>query len=611
MGWHRIQEARSVSRGRCLVRTFRRFRHPWTGDACGGIFGFHRSLASVSLGTVKALPIYCSGAALILLFAGCAKKPEAPAPAQPSPAPARTGDQVALVRQAERSSHFEDVNANLELGGVLYGYVDIDGDALDLAKSAEGIVHQLAVLQPSLSTLDHQDLKALFSDLGLNDIKAVGVSSVREASGTYRNRAFLYTPDGRHGFLAVLGGQPATFEGAKLAPSDCDFYTECEFNVGALYGSIRTIIERAAGPDQASAFDKKILGLGAQAGFSALDFVKGLKGRLVVIVRTDPHASMAMPSANGRVLRLPAIQAVLRVTGIGSAMESIFERDASFAGSMDNGRHLFKPKKPSEIQGLDPVIETDGETFYYSTSPAFLAQCLAQKAGLDTNPLFAEQLAQLGPDGNGLTWVSPRFFESLRSVPSLNSDAPAQFLQAFTLLAGNLPAIDQPLFSIRSNLPKGILVRSNWYRSLKANLALFTIYNPVTLGLVSAMAIPAIEKVKQNARVRAASVPGNGSPSPARPVAPLPQGVTPPQSEGQTGPILANLKVLSEAADKYYADHGVTTTTLERLMEERYIRPPVSTAAGEDYRTVLFKKGRPLRLFLKDGRIITYPPADQ
>jgi hypothetical protein len=36
--------------------------------------------------------------------------------------------------------------------------------------------------------------------------------------------------------------------------------------------------------------------------------------------------------------------------------------------------------------------------------------------------------------------------------------------------------------------------------------------------------------------------------------------------------------------------------------------PQLVPVAGEDYRTVLFKKGHPLRIFLKDGRELTYPP---
>src|SRR5271157_5713821 len=160
---------------------------------------------------------------MLVLLSGCAKKPAAE--------PTGGGEGVALVPSAERSRHFDAVSSRLELGGVLYGYADIDGDALALASGAQVLVHQLSAAQPQLAALDRQDFKALFAELGLSDVKAVGFSSVREPDGNYRNRTFLYTPAGRHGLFAAFGGKPGRFIGSRMAPPDCDFYSECEFDV--------------------------------------------------------------------------------------------------------------------------------------------------------------------------------------------------------------------------------------------------------------------------------------------------------------------------------------------------------------------------------------------
>lgn len=570
---------------------------------------------------MKALLTRSSGATLILLLAGCARKPETEAAPQTASPRGPNGAQVALVPQPERSPHFDAVNSHLELGGTLYGYADIDGDLLDLAKKIQSSVHQIAVLQPNLAPVDKVDLKAVFTELGLNDIKALGLSSVKEADDTYRNRAFFYMPAGRHGLFAALGGQPAKFESVKLAPPDCDLYTEWEFDIGALYTTIRSVVEKTGGPDEAALFDRKMLEWGAKSGFSVIDLVKGLKGRATLIVRTDPHNTFSTDGSKGTSLKFPATQIVVKVTGIGSALETLLEKNDSFISSTEKGRHVFKPRTPSKVESFDLVVETEDETFYFSTNQAFLEQCLAQKTGLDSNPLFAEQLARLGPEGNGVTWISPRLFESLRSVPSLNPNAPAQIVQPFQLVAGSLPSIAQPLFSIRTNLPDGILVRSNWYQSLKADIALFTIYNPVTIGLVASMAIPAYNKVRQNAQTQPAAPPHRAyrlnPTSPSSPSAPSgPSGpahqVDHPPAEYQMKMILENLRILDEAANRFYEDHHETTTTFEQLVSDgHYVHQPIKAYADEDYRTVLFKKGRPLRLFLKDGRIVTYPPPDQ
>jgi hypothetical protein len=44
-----------------------------------------------------------------------------------------------------------------------------------------------------------QDLSAIVTMLGLTDVKAMGVSSVPDGSGFFRNRVFVYTGGERHG----------------------------------------------------------------------------------------------------------------------------------------------------------------------------------------------------------------------------------------------------------------------------------------------------------------------------------------------------------------------------------------------------------------------------
>ncbi len=531
-------------------------------------------------------PLTRSGfAALLLLFGGCAKKPAANI--------AETKrDAVDLVPEAERSRHFAAVTSNLELGGTLYAYADVDGDALELADSVQAMVQQFAVAQPQAAHLANQDFKALFSELGLNDVKAFGISSVRETSGIYRNRTFIYTPDGRHGLLAVLGGQPGRFVGQRLAPPDADFYTECEFDVSALYDTIKTVVGKVSGPEAEVSMEKQLKEAGAQSGYSVLDLIEGLKGRLMIIIRMDPTSALAIPGPQQAFV--PGFQAFVSVDGIGPALEGAFEKDKSLSASISGSRHLFGYRTPSPVVGLQPVLAVEGKTFYFATSPSFLDECLNRSSGLETNPQFAAGLTALGPDGNGLTWVTPRFFSRLGAIGQMNPHAAPAMRRAFDIFAKNLPAVNQPLLSVRTNLPDGILVRSNWNRSLKSNVAMFTIYNPVTVGLLAAMAIPAFQKVRMASQQKAAMNRASVMP-PREPV------------NSTTDAIVANLRTLDEAADKFYAEHNATTTTLDQLVgPDKYV-PSINSVAGEDYRTVLFKKGRPLRLFLRDGRMIMYP----
>src|SRR5258708_6567853 len=98
----------------------------------------------------------------LLLWSGCAKTEEAVVaqPAAPKP------QTVELVKATERSRHFLAVQSQLELGGTLYAYADVDGDALKLADSLRAIMEQVSAAQPAAAPFVKQDYRALFTTLG-------------------------------------------------------------------------------------------------------------------------------------------------------------------------------------------------------------------------------------------------------------------------------------------------------------------------------------------------------------------------------------------------------------------------------------------------------------
>lgn len=501
--------------------------------------------------------------ALALLPAACAKKPDV----------AVTQAVVALVPEGERSRHFEAVNSHLELGGTLYGYADVDGDALALAQTVQSMTRQITATQPQLGTLGRIELKALFSELGLDDVKAIGLSSVHEQSGYFRNRAFLYTPDGRHGLFAVFGGPPGRFVGARLAPPDADFYAEHEFNMTAVYETVKAVIGKVGGPGALAAFEKQVTDSGAAAKFSLLDLLHGMNGRAIIIVSLDPQSTFAIPGP--KPVNIPAFTALVRVDGVGPSMEGMLTaRPELFAATQDGARRVYTLKRPSVIKGLDLIIAVEGSALYVATSSAFLSDCIQRTQGLDADPAFSAALASVGPEGNGLTWVSPRFFSRLRDLGKINAGAGPEAKRLFETYAANLPEATQPMLSVRTNLPDGILVRSTWNRSLKADLALFTVYNPVTMGLLAAIAIPAYQKVRTASQAKA---------------------------------VTNNLHQLAAAADQYYLEKGVNEATYADLVGPDKVVTSVQSVAGEDYRSLVFAQGQPLRIRLPDGRILRYP----
>ena len=70
--------------------------------------------------------------AALMALSACTKQAEAPKVATPK-AEAPKPVTVDVVRETERSKSFLAVSRQLELGGPLYAYMDVDGDVLTFA----------------------------------------------------------------------------------------------------------------------------------------------------------------------------------------------------------------------------------------------------------------------------------------------------------------------------------------------------------------------------------------------------------------------------------------------------------------------------------------------
>jgi competence protein ComGC len=121
-------------------------------------------------------------------------------------------------------------------------------------------------------------------------------------------------------------------------------------------------------------------------------------------------------------------------------------------------------------------------------------------------------------------------------------------------------------------------VRSYWDRSLKQDIALLAVYNPITIGAMAAMAIPAFQKVRVASQEKA---------------------------------ILNNLRILSSAADQYYLEHDTKSATYDDLVGPGKYVSKIISVMGEDYSHMLFVQDRPLRIRLPNGKVLQYPLGPQ
>jgi type IV pilus assembly protein PilA len=536
-------------------------RRPVVSES-GSIIGFSKSPFTNIPDAMRRKQPAAGLLAILLIGSGCAKRSE----------PQSEPKTVALVPASEMSRHFEAVNRHLDLGGTLYLFADVDGDASKLASTVQSLTEGIANAQPMAAPYLKQDYNRIFADLGLSDIKAIGLSSVPSATGDFRNNVFFYTPEGRHGLLAAMGGQPGPVRFAKLAPFDTDWFAEGELNLPEVYTTVRTIVRRVAGESMVNVMDGKLKEAGGGAGMSVLEVINSFRARYAIILRVDPNRNVTVSGSPS--FTVPAFSFLVRIDGIGAALEGAVGKIPDMERSQEGSMRIFSLKTPLPVQDLHPTAAIDGGVLYIATSREFLLECSKRQSGLDQHPDFKAALAQLGTESNGVGYVSPRLFKRLSQLEQLNPKLPPEGKRLLNGFVGRLPAVDHPLTTVRINLPDGILFRSRSYHSLKQDLALLTVFNPVTLGVMTAMAIPAFEKVREASQEKV---------------------------------VFNNLQMLESAADRYYLEHGTDSAKLDDLVGQGKYITALKPVAGEDYGTVKFRKGAPLFIRLGNGHWVTTP----
>lgn len=505
-----------------------------------------------------------------LLLGACQKKADVTAAIAGGPSAGATA--VPVVKETERSRNFLAVTQQLELGGTLYGYVDVDGDVAKLTAGLRTLLQHVATTDPKAAPFARHDYTALATSLGLTDIKAIGVSSVPDGTGFYRNRAFFYTGGERHGLIAGLGGRPGPFTHVTLAPANASFFAEAELDLPVVYRAIKDVITQVAGEPVGTKFETDLKKAGEAAALSVLDLIYGLKGHSSLTLRLEPQRKLVLPGR--QPVTVPGVSLLIAIDGVAAIVENSLAKSPAWRRTLEGGRRVYALPQQLPLEGIQPVVVAEGSTLYIASSRSFFDECRTQSSGLADNPEFLAALAGVGAQGNGLAYVSPRLFDDLRAIEQLNPNLPAESKAAFTLMMGNLPRIDRPLVTVRTNLPDGILVRSHWNRSLKQEVAMFSA-NPVMIGLFAAMAIPAFQKVRMASQEKA---------------------------------VLNNLRQLAAAADQFYLERNVRVANYADLVGPGKYIEGVQPVMGEDYRPLRFQAGVPLRIRLPDGRVVEYAP---
>jgi len=404
----------------------------------------------------------------------------------------------------ERSPHFDPVSANLQLGGTVYAYVDIDGDA---ERAADFFLSLLRDLPESRQSGTSRRLGAtnLVRALGLENLRAVGLSSYKKAS-LYHNRSFIYHTGPRKGLLKVFGGEPSELTLEGVAPEGADLVWEQQLNLKVLVDIVRAVGERGLGASPA-----RIDALLAERLFN-LDITIG-----EIVERLDTTAGLILEVDEARAMRIPGesfwfpfTEFLFQIDGLGDLVDAIAKKAAFnpfIRADRTNQWLIIRPgiRLPSPWNAYEPSLIKDLATgrMYLVSSPAYLTKCLSQQSDLTATSDFRKAFDGLSTIGNGMVFVSPQLTREMHAVlDRVINDRGSTIVTTVVRLL--LPDAGSPVGWVGMNRDDGVLFTSNSSSSHKSTL--------LTLGY--AALLPAIAVLGASRLDRA--------PAPAAPSLPFP-----------------------------------------------------------------------------------------
>jgi hypothetical protein len=283
------------------------------------------------------------------------------------------------------SAHYRTVRDRVGEGGQVFVYVDVDGYFTQLGRDLSADIAAAAGDEPTLAVWK-QDYAALAAELGLAQLKAVGLGSRQIGPNRFANSIYLHIPEGRRGLLRVFGGEAHAFTTAKLAPADTDLFVESELDIAALYTTAHQLLQRFD-PEMAAQFPgAELVDPDKPEGAALAAFLKA-KGRLTAVVRLNGTTAFGPGFEFKHDILLALDVCGPQLLGLLRAQYPDLKETKTA-----DGRTIYA-YGAEEGAPLRPVVAAEGSSLYFATSAAFLQECLARKEGLPQAPAYKAALA--------------------------------------------------------------------------------------------------------------------------------------------------------------------------------------------------------------------------
>ncbi|MCH8541703.1 MAG: hypothetical protein LAT58_13170 [Opitutales bacterium] len=478
---------------------------------------------------MKKIPLFFIFVSLFI-FSGCGGE-------QPTETSAKGEARQQLSRIFPNASdNFLEVATHLDIGGPVLVYLDMEENLRDFAQFLD---HELMPLIREYGSpmIPEISVEPFMDTLHLTGLQAVGMSSVRDGE-YYRNRTVLYLPEGRQGLFRFFGDEEVTLQNARRVPHYSLVFAEMEMAPGTLYETIEESIVALLGEPFRPMLETQLETAFRDLPGNFEDWHEGLPHSLLFYL----YKSQEGETVEFEGVEIPQLHFVGRISRMGAPLESfLFPRLVSSEGwtvKEEDGFNIYSPPTMTDswqpvfiVQGRDLYLTDSVEEFTRFTEGAYARNHLAQSGN------FREIRQRLPDNMKSFYYVSPRFTDMVEAIlPQAQKEIPEDerpFVEfTWSTLLKNFPR-ERPIYGGHFNRPTSITFLSVGPRSHKGTLTSLTGANPMVLGTLSAIAIPAYSRVRE--------------------------------TSGENM-IMNNLRQLGGAANMHYLDTGQTSVSASELV---------------------------------------------
>ncbi|MBO94656.1 MAG: hypothetical protein CMI32_07150 [Opitutales bacterium] len=384
-----------------------------------------------------------------------------------------------VLPEDQQSRHFQAINQHLDFGGVLYGYVDVDGDVDKLIDLAGGFIETMRITNPRDFPFEI-DLKRILQATGLDKIKGIGASSYKDGD-RFRNKILILAPGERHGLLKIVGDQPHAFKSWSLAPTGADLVVEQDLNGQAVYEVVLDIAGIVMGHEGRGMIEAQVRQPVPDLGFTLEKVIKDLDLTISVVVDVHENRLLRVPDVPEPGVKVPLTDAIVVIDKLGWLVDHLVplaqeeEELRVFRNLQWEGIELneaapgdFKIYKPSMMKHLR------SGSLVLTTRREFAERCFSEKQSLAEDLKFQAAMEGLPRKGNAFAYMAPTIHKTIegiiKQIPKEEMGG-VEVSVAMSLVSFFIPGKDGPETSVTVNLPEGFLTTGNSGSSLKAGFA--------------------------------------------------------------------------------------------------------------------------------------------